>query len=129
MICILLYGFGYNKPFTLEFILRYTYQCYTVVILSLPQPNKMAEQGLAMSELVWPEWGKLSFFSQVDNGTKITRIVLFCCTHTYHTVCVQIFVGLYFRKFHKSIGDCKNNNTKMCTHTVQDCCCRPPFAK
>ena len=46
-----------------------------------------------------------------------------------HTVCVQIFAGLHFREFCKSTGDCENKNVKTCMHTVQVCCCRPPFAK
>ena len=60
--------------------------------------------------------------------------------HTYITIlgvifmfikipCVQIFAGLYFREFCESTGDRENKNTKMCTHTVQACCCSPPFAK
>ena len=45
------------------------------------------------------------------------------------TVCVQFFARLYFREFHKSTGVCENENSKICTHTVQVCSCRPPLAK
>ena len=48
--------------------------------------------------------------------------VMFCST-----VCVQIFTGFYFHEFCKSTG--VHENTKICTHTVQDCSCRLPFAK
>ena len=45
------------------------------------------------------------------------------------TVCVQIFTALYFREFCEWRGGHENINAKMWKHTVQDCCCRPPFAK
>ena len=32
-----------------------------------------------------------------------------CVVHVYmHIVCLQIFTGLYFREFRKSMGDCEN---------------------
>ena len=49
---------------------------------------------------------------------------------SYHTVCVQTFVGLYFMLiFCESTGICENENVKIGTHMVQVCSCRPPFVK
>ena len=46
-----------------------------------------------------------------------------------YTVCVQIFVGPYFRKFRESMGVRENENAKICTHAVQVCSCRPTIRK
>ena len=49
--------------------------------------------------------------------------------YTVHAVCVQIFVGLYFREFRKSTGNPEKKNAKTHTHTVQVSCCMPPSVK
>ena len=55
-----------------------------------------------------------------------------CYHHVYvhmYTICVQIFSGLNFHKFCKSTGFCENKNAEICTHMVQVCSCKLPFAK
>ena len=65
------------------------------------------------------------------------------CTYTYVRTLVFIIIlyvrtyipyaykslrDFIFRKFHKPMG-VRENNTKMCMHTVQVCCCRPSSVK
>ena len=67
-------------------------------------------------------------FHVIDARCVVCQCVFLAITTI--TYCMRtIFAGLYFREFHKSTGVHENENVKICTHTVQDWSCGPPFTK